>query len=400
MFAQNYEKKTIDWKGLRKILAEDEIAIDIIRYRKFDKGFTDQVQYAALAVSASTKNNPDAILFMGGNALESKYLKYYRNCIKYNIEDERSFDNYWAPIKTLAGLKPVIYLSPEGVFNQINLEAIPVNDKNYVIDEKTIVLLSNMKDLLLDNYRTSKTKSKKQDENHKTIMLVGNPKYYDKHERGGRIQQLPGAEEEVKEISDIFKSKNWNVSTYLFDNADEVNVKKMESPTVFHIATHGFFLEDVKQQLKSTSDLTSDHSQNPLFRSGLVLQNGGALLEGSNVLDFNTEEGVLTAYEAMNLNFDHTDLVVLSACETGLGDLMLGEGVYGLQRSFIVAGAHNVVMSLFKVPDDATKDLMVEFYKNWLTTGDKRKSFLDAKKAIMKKYPHPINWGAFVMVGL
>ena len=399
LFAENYEKKTIDWKGLRKILAEDEIAIDVIRYRKFDKGFTDQIQYAALAVSSNTKSNPEAILFSNGTDLESKYLKYYRNCFRYHITDEKSYDNYWLPIKTLAGNKPVIYFSPEGVFNQINLESIPVSATKYVIDEQEIVLVSNIKDLLLASYKASKANRNKVESNtQKSIMLVGNPKYYVK-DKVGRIQQLPGAEEEVKEISDTFKEKNWKVTSYLFDKADEVNVKKTESPTVFHIATHGFFLEDVKQEGR-ISELTAQHSQSSLLRSGLILQNGGSLLEGDDILDFNAEEGVLTAYEALNLNFDHTDLVVLSACETGLGDLMLGEGVYGLQRSFIVAGAHNVVMSLFKVPDVPTKELMVEFYKKWLETGDKRQAFLDAKKVIMKKYPQPINWGAFVMVGL
>jgi len=399
LFAENYEKKTIDWKELRKVLAEDEISVDIIRYRKFDKGFTDQIQYAALSVSASTKTNPEVVVFSNGKLLESKFLKYYRNCIRYNIQDQKSFEMYWSPIKNLVGNKKVVYLSPEGVFNQINLETIPLGDGSYVIDEKTIVLLSNMKDLLLDKYKA--TKSKKgttQDAAKKTIVLVGNPKYYS-HAESGRLQQLPGAEEEVKEISETFKSKNWNVYTYLFDKADEVNIKKVASPNVFHIATHGFFLEDVKHT-SAVADLSSEQTQNPLLRSGLILENGGGLLDKKDALEFNTEEGILTAYEAMNLNFDHTDLVVLSACETGLGDLMLGEGVYGLQRSFMVAGAHNVIMSLFKVPDEPTKQLMVEFYKQWLEIGDKRLAFLKAKKMIMKNYPEPINWGAFVLIGL
>ncbi len=399
LFAENYERKTIDWNILRKMLAEDEIAVDIIRYRKYDKGFTDQVQYAALSVSASTKNNPAVMVFSNGTQLEKKYLKYYRNCMRYHIKDENSYQNYWLPIQNLVGNKPVIYFSPDGVFNQLNLETIPVGEDKYVIDEKKIILLSNMKDLLVDRYKTSKVaKDKKEDAVSKNIVLVGNPKYY-KDILVGKLQQLPGAEDEVNQISTLFKSKNWNVVSYLFDKAGEEKVKAMESPKVFHIATHGFFMEDVKNTA-GASDLTSDLTSNPLLRSGLILENGGALIDKNDALEFNTEEGILTAYEAMNLSFDHTDLVVLSACETGLGDLMLGEGVYGLQRSFMVAGAHNVIMSLFKVPDEPTKELMVEFYKQWLETGDKRLAFLKAKKLIMKKYPQPINWGAFVLIGL
>ena len=102
----------------------------------------------------------------------------------------------------------------------------------------------------------------------------------------------------------------------------------------------------------------------------------------------------------MNLNLDNTDLVVLSACETGLGDLEVGEGVYGLQRAFLVAGARTLIMSLFKVPDEATQKLMVRFYEKWLETGLKRESFIEAKKEIRNEYQHPYYWGAFIMMGL
>lgn len=141
--------------------------------------------------------------------------------------------------------------------------------------------------------------------------------------------------------------------------------------------------------------------QNPLLRSGLVMQNGGEVLAHGGIEAFTNQDGVLTSYEVMNLDFDHTDLVVLSACETGLGDVQLGEGVYGLQRAFFQAGANHVIMSLFKVSDQATQEFMDAFYDLWLENGDKRKSFLEAKLKMMAKYPNqPIYWGAFVMIGL
>ena len=136
-----------------------------------------------------------------------------------------------------------------------------------------------------------------------------------------------------------------------------------------------------------------------MLRSGLLLKNGGQLLQNERVFAFNKEEGILTAYEAMNLNFDQTELVVLSACETGLGEVQLGEGVFGLQRSFLVAGSKSVVMSLFKVSDEVTAELMSSFYKKWMATGDKRGSFTAAKVEIMNKYNNPHFWGAFIMVG-
>ena len=140
-------------------------------------------------------------------------------------------------------------------------------------------------------------------------------------------------------------------------------------------------------------------TQNPLMRTGLLLKGAGDLLEKTDY-NFNMENGILTAYEAMNLNLDKTDLVVLSACETGLGQLESGEGVYGLQRAFLVAGAKILIMSMFKVDDDATQKLMLKFYQKWLNSANIRQSFIDAKKELRTEYPEPIFWGAFMMIGL
>jgi CHAT domain-containing protein len=140
-------------------------------------------------------------------------------------------------------------------------------------------------------------------------------------------------------------------------------------------------------------------AQNPLMRTGLLLKGAGDLLNKTDY-NYNMETGILTAQEAMSLNLDKTDLVVLSACETGLGDLQAGEGVYGLQRAFLVAGAKVLIMSMFKVDDDATQKLMLRFYQKWLNSGNLRQSFTDAKKELRTEYTEPIYWGAFMMIGL
>jgi CHAT domain-containing protein len=176
---------------------------------------------------------------------------------------------------------------------------------------------------------------------------------------------------------------------------------------VLHIATHGYFQEDVAPT--EGHGATMLHSSepvnlfgrvtggNPLLRSGLLFAGAGRKhsFEDKNRID----DGILTAYEAMNLNLDSTELVVLSACETGLGEVKNGEGVYGLQRAFQVAGARTVMMSLWSVADKQTQELMRMFYEKWLSGEDKHQAFGEAQMELKAKYSAPYYWGAFVMVG-
>lgn len=161
-------------------------------------------------------------------------------------------------------------------------------------------------------------------------------------------------------------------------DASEEKIKAMEAPKLLHIATHGFFLDDISVSSDDQRGVTGIASatlvENPLLRSGLLLAGAGkTITEGRQ--NNQSEDGVLTAYEALNLNLNQTDMVVLSACETGLGQIQTGEGVYGLQRAFRAPGAQTVLMSLWKVDDQATQQLMMGFYSEWLSNGKKQAAF-------------------------
>ncbi|WP_421764417.1 CHAT domain-containing protein [Ekhidna sp.] len=406
LFSQSADSKQILWEDVKNSLGENEVAIEMVRFRVFDHVFTDSVMYALLYVKGDKRSEPKMILLANGGDLENRYLKRYRNSIKFKIEDKYSYDQYWKPIEQEIGAVSTIYLSPDGVYNQINLEAIPTPDGRYVLDNSNILLISNTKDLFLNKIKTKVVAEEQY------AMMFGNPEFYIQTQPGKPlassgltrstaevVSPLPGTKREIDELNDLLDRKGWNTDKYTENDASESTIKQVTNPRVFHVATHGFFKEAPK-----ASNLDQEYNEtaaydNPLLKTGLLLAGAGDILNQTQ-FNYNVDNGILTAYEAMNLNLDQTDLVVLSACETGLGEVQAGEGVYGLQRAFLVAGARTIVMSLFKVSDEATQQLMVKFYRKWIETGNKRQAFIDAKKEIRNEYRDPIYWGPFVMIGL
>ncbi|MCS6823782.1 MAG: tetratricopeptide repeat protein [Cytophagaceae bacterium] len=417
VFRTSADTQTYTWKKVYKVLRQGEAAIEIIRFVKYNfrnSGVpTDTIVYAALIITNDTKKHPEMVLMENGRDLEKKYINYYKNVIKFKIEDEYTYEMYWKKIaEKLTGIKKV-YISPDGVYNQINLNTIKNKSTGkYLIEEIDIQMVSNTKDLLINDEMKN---------NRKNIVLFGNPDYtadlyalaggsgvqsLNKKELESFITPLPGTEAEVTRISNIVTEKKWSVQVYKQRDANEKNLKNISNPRVLHIATHGFFDKDLEVKRKNTRE--NPLTQNPLLRSGLLLAGASVTMYNkkhailpSDKMDAGFEDGVLTAYEAMNLNLDSTDLVLLSACETGLGDIENGEGVYGLQRALIIAGSEAVVISLWKVDDATTSELMTLFFNEWLKPNapDKLQAFKNAQLALKKKYPDPYYWGAFVMIG-
>jgi len=392
LFGQSFDNKKIKYTEVQKSINKNDVAIEMVRYRHFNHSFTDSVVYVALYVK-NDNARPKAIVMPEGSRMETRFFRYYRNSIVGKIPDEYSYKVFWEPIQKGIGTAATIYLSADGVYNQINLEAIPTPDGRYVIDNANIIMVSNTKDLYL-----RKVKSKTVAASN-TATMFGNPTFYMTASTKREIPQLPGTEREVAELESLLKQKGWATNEYVEKSASEDQVKILSSPKIFHIATHGFYTPAVNtDELESLTESEAKVTENPLLKTGLLLTGAGDVLNKTKY-NYNMESGILTAYEAMSLNLDQTDLVVLSACETGLGEISNGEGVYGLQRAFMVAGAKVLIMSMFKVDDEATQKLILNFYQKWLTTNNLRQSFIDAKKELRVEYPEPIYWGAFMMIG-
>jgi CHAT domain-containing protein len=393
-------KKNVTWKEVKASLKPNETAIEIIRIKK--KYVPDSIYYAALIVSA-TSEKPQLFIWPEGDKLENKWYKYHRNAIKFHFRDTISFKHFWSPLLTILPASRTLFISCDGVFNKINLNCIenPYTNK-WAIDEFNIRLVSNTRELT-ESHSSMKTSSNQASifgyadfnltATNQVIASTGGKRASRYGFQGEEIPMLPATKKEVNLLNEALTAKAWKTSSFTLLDATEENFKKINNPQILHIATHGFFLNDVDVNDDLESNEESQLAKNPLFRSGILLAGAGLQQTGTQ------EDGVLTAYEAMNLTLDNTELVSLSACETGLGDVRNGEGVYGLQRSFLVAGARTVIMSLWQVDDEATQELMSTFYTQWINGMDKFQAFRAAQLAIKEKYKLPYYWGAFVMIG-
>jgi CHAT domain-containing protein len=417
LFAKANNTTKYTWKDVQKNLKVGEAIVEVIRVPYFASKKMDSTIYMALVVTPETKNQPEMVVLSNGKEMDSGDIAYYKNGIKFKKEDKVSYNTFWKDIQAKIKRARKVYFVPDGVYHQLNLSTLqnPIT-KQYVREETTIQLLSSSKDLIKYNQNASK-----QTKNFKDyqIHLFGYPDYAgngvqnlpSKQERSvnlgekldasqrffdkesGTVAVLEGTRVEINSIGAILVGKGIKTTLYLASEAEEATIKTLKSPDILHIATHGFFLGN-------TEDLDSENStkfrENPLLKSGLLLRDAekglrGEIKEG--------EDGILTAQEALNLSLEGTELVVMSACETGLGEIKNGEGVYGLQRAFQQAGARTILMSLWKVDDAATQEMMTLFYTNLASGKNKRDAFNLAQETLYKKYKEPYYWGAFVMVG-
>ena len=384
-FSQGYASDRIQIKQVSDLLGETDAVVEIIRIRGYDKDFTTDSKYAVLVLTKGV-DIPKLVVLNNGTHLETRFAKYYKNAILQRIPDEFSYIQFWSLIDPLLTGKKIIYLSPDGVYNQINVNTIRKPGGDFISSRFEVVVFGNSKDLIASKSRKPNTV--------KNAFLLGFPDF------GGAAPALPGTKGEIAAVATVLKAGGYKVDQRMQAEATEGSIKEISGQSLVHIATHGYFLSDKGEDVMGVS---AEHaSNNPLLRSGLILAGVPDPTKEEQKADLESNDnGILTAYEAMNLNLEGTNLIVLSACETGLGEVRAGEGVYGLQRAFQVAGANALLMSLWKVDDAATQMLMTNFYTNWSKSGNKLKAFRQAQAQLRlnPKYADPYFWGAFVMLG-
>ncbi len=386
LFKESNTAQTVTYESIQKQLKQGEAAIEIVELNEYKNGFTANGNYLALLLTATELK----LIDLGNVKAINEAIGAFREKTIDQKPENEAYAITWKLLDEQLNSINKIYLSLDGAYHQLSINALKDVNGKYLVDKYSLQFTGNTKDLL--DVKQTESASKKPT----TAFLIGNPKYGS----NGVIDQLPGTEIEVKNITKLLTTYKVKATALFGASATEAKVKDINSPSILHIATHGYFLADLSQ-VETSKVLGVDVSaakENPLLRSGVLLANCENVFDENFHPSPNSENGILTAYEAMSLNLDKTDLVVLSACETGLGSVKQGEGVYGLQRAFLIAGAKSIIMSLWSVSDAATMELMTLFYNNYAKSGNKQQAFSDAIKQLKVKYKEPFYWSAFVML--
>ncbi len=438
----------ITWKEVQKKLNKEDIAIEFLA---FPAG-KDSIIYAALILRPETTSPKMIPLF------ERKQLS---NINKKDFYTTPTLSQLiWKPLeKELKGIKNV-YFAPAGQLHNIAIEHLPSSDSTFIAEQINFYRLSSTRQLVMikdkSHIKEAVLYGGLKYDADTTALVVENKKYTD-IPRDLNIQHtfypdslnlrdgakyLPATKIEAEQIKQALENTRLQPALYMDLRGTEESFKALSGKNIsmLHIATHGFYWTET--EARQTKDLDflmmGDNNQSryvedkALTRSGLLLSGANIALKG-NPLPEGLEDGILTAKELAGLDLRGLDLVVLSACQTGLGEIT-GDGVFGLQRGFKKAGANTLLMSLWKVDDNATQLLMTQFYKNLLAGKSKFESLREAQKYIrdyeveiettpdkrwqsearqkekqskkpmpkefkkIKKYKDPFYWAAFILL--
>ncbi len=405
----------LTWKDVQSAMKNGDVAIEFTKF-EVDSAKT---QYAALVLTKEMKSPvlvplctaSDLQKLMrtgslpdkqddgrGATVLRDKRMGLYTSTDLYTA--------IWKPMEKYFVKNARIYFAPAGILHQVAIEYAPVDAKTSISDKYEMYRISSTRFLATDYSPRpfedavlyggikydSDTAAMKRENEHFGARAVSYNSFAEinKDEDRSSLNYLPGTKSEVEAIASMMKSGKWNTDLREGEQANEESFKDLSGKKVslLHIATHGFFLP-TDEKLNSSQSLNL---------SGLMLAGANNIWQNRSIPE-GIEDGILTAKEISGMDLRSTDMVVLSACQTGLGEIT-DEGVFGLQRGFKKAGVHTIIMSLWSVDDKATQLIMTEFYSNLIKGMTKREAFLKAQRTLKTTagFENPRFWAAFIML--
>lgn len=428
-YRDNQALMRITWDSVRNHLGKNEVALEFLN------------NYAALLIRYDSKHP----IFVDAHApylenMESE--KRINELFKWNsqhyfdgvngadgfmVKDYGKSQSYWfwQDIKKHVKKGETVYFAPKDNLHVIPVEALAYDKKRTLSDVYNLVRVSSTREIITRKWDMTHTTASlyggiqynmeadellAESEAYSTMNLLASRGIESDTLNRGSVKYLAGTKREVENINRMLRDYHLQVRLFTSTAANEESFKALSGThqNILHIATHGFFWPDstakkkdffAERMMRMGDDAPAEKVIDPLSRCGLLFAGANLALQGhSNELPEGVQDGILTAKEISLLDLRDADLVVLSACETGKGEIS-GDGVFGLQRAFKMAGVQTIIMSLWPVNDSATQMLMTEFYRNWIVLGQpKRTAFRNAQNAVREEFEEPVYWAGFIML--
>lgn len=407
--------EVIDWRAVQQQLQIDEVGIEFIHF-PFNRGGvpTDSTLYGAFIIQAEARYPIFVPLFEERELVALIPPTQLQSRERVNrLYSPQLYQLIWSKIQPHLRKVKTVYYAPSGQLHHINLAALPCDEERYLSDRHQLFQLSSCRKLLEgkiehlqaggkawvygDITYDAPVQNKLDDTATSSTLALA--------EREWHWQSLPKTREEAMQISHILDTAGFSVQQYMEINATEQTIKQLinqKAPEILHFGTHGFFFPTPDKQyanLRTGGRHNFRFSTNPFFRSGLVLSSGNQAWQRKASIP-NQEDGILTAYEIASLDLSNTQLAILSACQSGLGEVKGKEGVYGLQRAFKLAGVDYLLATLWNVPDsEETIDFTTTFLQNCLQPQlTIRQAFHLTQQQMKAKYEDPYFWAAFILM--
>lgn len=402
-----------NWQEVSEALGENEYAIEVISYTGWPKNVNEEMELrlGALILSHGA-SSPFFVDICSNDSLHDLLLTALTqqevgiNDLYINNGDYSLYNLLWAPIQPFVKSAKRIYCSPILGMQNINLGFIPCPDGKYlqdcfdmhIVSSTSVICDSTEHSTITNAFLYGGINYSGEDNNATATVIRGLLNNITNSDDRGSFGYLTASNREVDEINELLMQHHCSTNLLKGTEANEFSFRELDgtSPTILHLSTHGFYLVGF--------DNYSDYFERllPYIQSDIDMTKSGILLADANVsLNNNSNpvltDGVLTAEEISWMDFSNTQLAVLSACETAIGQ-SFQEGFGGMIRAFKIAGVQHAIASLWKVSDEVTADLMILFYKNLVSGMEPHESLIRAQREIALRYPDPYYWAAFIMI--